>query len=174
MVVNRDYEIWSLFEYRGLIRETILHAKISNRICAVSGLTELIVGDPLTIKLAQKVNAITSAPSSLWGRMRGRFDLAELFAISISKALQIPRIPLPLEFYFMHKKRAGQNQKKEILEPSKQRHSREFEGKCILLIDDIITTGWTMSRTGLNLRNLGAIETIGLTLAHAGVEVLKN
>ena len=47
-------------------------------------------------------------------------------------------------------------------------NTREFQGKTILLIDDVFTTGATLSECAKTLRLAGAKEVFCATLARAG------
>ncbi|MEZ4743609.1 MAG: hypothetical protein R3B45_14385 [Bdellovibrionota bacterium] len=59
------------------------------------------------------------APSSLWGRLRGRFDIANYIAHTLSKEFKKPLITPPFNLRWRLKKRAFINKKQSKVEYAK-------------------------------------------------------
>ena len=53
----------------------------------------------------------------------------------------------------------------------RQRHRRRIEGRSVLIIDDVLTTGATLGATTEAARLAGAVEVSVLVLARVGKEV---
>ncbi|MCX6124623.1 MAG: phosphoribosyltransferase family protein [Proteobacteria bacterium] len=155
----------SLFLYQGIMRRVIMRAKVRNDLLALNGLVELFVSQPKVISLAKNCDVLVPAPSSLWGRMRGRFDLAQSMALGLGAAIDLPVSLMPWVAYMRFRKRAGSNRRgteklrREI--PSKLL----FKGSRVLVIDDVMTTGNTMRSTLMLALNLGAEKASGIALA---------
>ena len=95
--------------------------------------------------IADHSTFIMPAPSSLWGRLRGRFDIAYLLAKSLRSSLRSP----PLALHWRLKKRAAEkknpsDKKIFVFRP----WDKPSHPSCdVLLIDDVFTTGTTVFRT---------------------------
>lgn len=140
--------IESLWPYDSQVRQLILHAKVQNRFALLQFLglkmLESLVFDP-----KQNVEQwIMPAPSSLWGRLRGRFDIAYWLAKKLSDSLQKKIILADSSLYWRLKKRAALSNK---IRPENISYTTSQVyiplGSEVLLIDDVVTTGWTCFQT---------------------------
>ena len=155
-----------LFEYKGVLRSTIMRAKVRNDLNALSGLRDLFVLNPFVLESASTADRIVPIPSSLWGRLRGRFDLAEALALGVSAETGVATSSFPRSTYWRHFKRAGKNRQKR--DPQKVSRSKPlFAGLRIQLIDDVMTTGQTMRWAEEAALSLGAISVSCAVLAMA-------
>ena len=100
-------------------------------------------------------------------RERG-FNQSELLAAGISQHFSIPflnnhliKIRPTLNQSLSKRKDRFTNLKGAF----RIHHSKKIDGKNILLVDDLITTGMTASETALTLKNAGAKKVGILTLA---------
>jgi ComF family protein len=102
-------------------------------------------------------------------RWRG-FNQAALLARQVSRAYAVPLDPFTLK-----RTRATQPQT-QLTEPERRRNVRgafavrtasTLEGKKVLLVDDIYTSGATVNECSRTLKKAGAATVYVLTLAHA-------
>lgn len=157
----------SLYRYEGLIRDLIWRAKIKDDHGALDLLVErgLI---PKAVATGHWADLIVAAPSSLWGRLRGRLDLASHLALALAQCVQKPTIPAPLHLYWRMSKNAQKGTIERAATGSPAHFSR-WELHClsawsqnpsvksgkrcsqtlrILMVDDVVTTGSTLRRVG--------------------------
>ena len=166
---SADQNLQALYRYQGILRSVILRGKVNNENTAYKALCDLFTSHPMAIAAGLKADAVIPAPSSLWGRVRGRFDLAQGMALALGHALDQPVELLPRSFYFSYRKRAGKNLRDE--KKREDGHSTQsldlWQSKSVLLIDDIITTGFTLSHLATTLGEAGArVSCIALASAY--------
>lgn len=176
------------FRYRATVRAMLLRAKVKNEVPALAVLIS-ILGEVLGERLAafnDPACLVIPAPSSLWSRVMGRFDIARVIAATLFPLAGSLVGPLPGSFW--RRKRAGRNA--EVGETTAQqltgaihdlfkktmnyqRESKEYidfqrkvsSASRILVIDDVLTTGLTMGTLFHQLKTLGAHRIEGLILA---------
>lgn len=120
---------------------------------------------------------IIPAPASTWGRVRGRFDLAELLVRTVFTHDQIVQTLLPR--LALKAKRAGRNAHDLSMPGRHSLNNKNFNvfnkiasleslisgAKRILVVDDVMTTGLTMRTIFNQLKELGAQSVEGLVIA---------
>lgn len=115
-------------------------------------------------------SAVMPCPSSLWGRLRGRLDVAGWLAYHLARQAQLPLLSPPWPLRFRLKKRARQGKKAEpgAEPPAPAALAADQQGaarialdlappnkvKPILLVDDVLTTGQTMAEVAAYLPDL--------------------
>lgn len=154
---SSEVHLPALYRYQGILRSVILRSKVNNENTSYQALCDLFAGHPVAIAAGIEADIIIPAPSSLWGRLRGRFDLAQGMALALGSALERPVELFPPAYYFNYRKRAGKNQDRgptsaSSLDPGLMR----WQSKSILLIDDIITSGFTLKTLSSALVTAGA------------------
>ena len=156
-----------LYRYEGLMRDLVWRAKIKDDHRALDLLLHCGLL-PKALAWGHWADLIIAAPSSLWGRLRGRLDVAYHLAHSVGRHVQKPVFPAPWHLYW----RLSKNAQKRLSErhsgeqgssPStwERRHlgawSRRLPvspdpggASCvrILVVDDVLTTGSTLRRVG--------------------------
>jgi len=182
--------VYAGYTYQELVRELILRAKVKNSAVALGLLIEL-----LKQRLPKKffdLNTsdclVIAAPSSLRSRLFGRFDVAQAVALSLFPAAK--RLHSLLPGSFIRRKRAGRNHRgktEAFADPLPlgekalklfNRLSPKFiktidirdqitSTQCILVVDDVLTTGFTMGTLFDQLKMLGAQRVEGLVVAAA-------
>ena len=87
---------------------------------------------------------IIPAPSSLWSRFYGRFDVAWILSHKLAKIYQKPLNTLPYLMYFKWQKNSFLKQRDSI--KIKYKLNKKTISKHVLIFDDVITTGSTIKR----------------------------
>ena len=170
------------FCYEGMPREAVLRAKYSGeRVTAVQlgcRMVEMLFGVPIQLTGAEELpvpvpemglgyDLVVPVPDS--GRGRG-YNVPQLMALPIAYGLH-----LPLADGLLHKVRRG---KPQAGLPRYERlvnaagayaaeHSDRLEGKRVLLVDDVITTGATAAACAQALLDAGAESVFAVALAAA-------
>ncbi|MEG2420144.1 MAG: ComF family protein [Oscillospiraceae bacterium] len=156
--------------YRGTVRASILRYKFSGKSAYAKGygvLTAQCVAD----RLSGEYDLISWVPLSRNSLSKRGYDQARLLAEETARFLGTSAVPT------LEKRRATPAQS-TLSEESARRANvmgayvvidpKGLRGKRILLVDDVITTGSTLSECARTLRTAGAAEVLGCTLARAG------
>lgn len=149
-------QLTSLYGYDGVIRRLVLRTKVDGDRAALTlliALTILWSGGPGLVTWA---DAVVPAPSSLWGRLRGRLDLAFHIAVALAHRGERPLLLAPFHLHWRPQKQAmlgreargdGETLPAWLLRWSDGRFERAAApAGTILLIDDVVTFGGTLRR----------------------------
>lgn len=151
---------WSaLWYYKGNVRQSILRFKFGNR-QSYSVIYGQYMADMLR-KEKIRFDVLTWVPISAMRKWKRGYDQVQLIGEAMSDALGVPLVPT------LHKQRHTKPQ--STLRTAAQRRANvlgayvcvnqdQFVGKTVLLIDDIITTGATVSECARVLLTAGAAE----------------
>lgn len=113
-------------------------------------------------------DCVTWAPLSRLRRWRRGYDQAELLAREIGKQLQLPvAATLKRKYRRPLSRLAGEKSVRaaRVLGAYTPRRGMDVKGKRLLLVDDIITSGATLSECARVLKTHGAAEVVCVTLA---------
>ena len=156
----------SPFYYVGIVRDSILKFKFSRRQSYASvyaGFCARLIRE----RLEGKYEIITWVPVSRKRRAKRGFDQSELLAKAISKELGVPctkmlikkrHTPPQSTFTGIERRRAN-------VSGAFKSFGNDITGKRILLIDDILTTGATLSECSRVLLMAGADDVVACTVA---------
>ncbi|MGM9537408.1 MAG: ComF family protein [Candidatus Onthomonas sp.] len=158
--------------YQSAAAQSIRRYKFSGKACYHHAYGPLL-RSCLSHNLSQPPDLITWAPLNRWRKYRRGYDQALLLAREAGALWAQDPVPL------LEKIRNTRPQ--SSLSAAKRRQNvrgvyrlirgcPSLEGKRILLVDDVITTGSTLSACAAVLTAAGAEEVICLTLARAGVD----
>ena len=144
--------------YEDAVRESLLRFKFHGAQSAAEGYGELLARCAAE-ELGGQFDTVTWVPVSKKRRRVRGYDQSELLARVIAKKLSLPLVPALQK----HAERGPQSQLKDAA----QRRSNasgafsvlsgaDVSGKTLLLIDDIVTTGATLSECCRVLKDAGA------------------
>ena len=154
--------------YKGALRETVLQLKRQPYVPrhVQSLLSEAVRREPLVF--STRVIPVPLHPKRL--QTRG-FNQASIVAEAVSKALKLPLDEVNLvRVSSTEKYRAGLDRKGRrdtVAGAFEVRHPRLVAGENILLVDDVFTTGATVSACAEALINSGATDVYVLTIGRA-------
>ena len=168
------------YRYSGCVRRGILNAKYQGKpwraVEMGNRLVQLAFGGELTVQygelLPQPVpwaaigyDLIVPVPAS--GKRRG-YNVPELMALPLAKAMEVPLAPQALERTRAKRHQAGLPLEQRIANVAgvfRAAQPQQMEGKRILLVDDVITTGTTAAACAQALLHAGADSVFALAFA---------
>lgn len=159
----------SALRYQDAVREAVHRYKFGGGRGRCRGFGALVAQCVRDHGLAADV---ISWPSLSARRLRRRgYDQAQLLARQAGKALGLPVVRTLRKAH-----RPAQSgledaaaRRANLLGAYSAVHPERFAGKRVLLIDDVLTTGATLSECAKTLRLAGAAEVVCATLARAGL-----
>ena len=155
------------FYYEGALRESFLRFKFGGaaHYAAVYGAW---MAHTIEDKLAGRFDTLTWAPVSRRRRRSRGYDQSELLCRETARELGMQPL-LTLEKCTHNRAQSSLTGAEERFENAKGAYCavqpERFAGKRVLLIDDIVTTGATMSECARVLRKAGAAEVVCAALA---------
>jgi ComF family protein len=115
---------------------------------------------------------LTPIPSGKETMQKRGFNQCELIAKELIRLDEEINFKLEMKAIFKIKETAHQSETKnkskrlKNLEGCFSADPEKVRGRCIVLIDDVITTGATMKEVSKTLKNAGAKKVIGFSIAH--------
>lgn len=152
-------------EYRGDVREAIHRYKFSGLDCYAEVFAPL-VAESLSYHGVQ-ADVLTWVPVSRARRRERGYDQAEALCRSLSKCIGVPAVAL-LTKTVNNKTQAtldALQRKANVLGVYGTCNEEQIAGKRVLLVDDVITTGATLSECSRVLLTAGASEVICAAIA---------
>lgn len=162
------FGVRSLYPYHHEMRQLILGAKVKSRKRELFSLVELVVNHPKALSVAKEVDFVMPASSSLFSRLRGRYDIAWFLAEELGRKAGVPIRAPPLRLSFRVKKRAGALRKGErfqLVSYGKGLGEKEERKPRLLLVDDVFTTGFTLNLLAEALQQQFSLRFLTLSYA---------
>ena len=148
----------SPLNYEGNVRESLLRYKFGGATGYAKVYGRLVAGT-VRAELAGEYDLVTWVPLSR-RRLRERgYDQARLLAKATAKELGLPLTPT------LHKQRNTQPQSRTGA--YRMKRGADVTGKRVLLIDDVVTTGATLSECARVLGKAGAEQVVCATVARS-------
>lgn len=141
---------YGLYAYHSFVRKLIHAVKIDGNTVALRYMLDSFIRHPEVVA-ASGVDFVTSPPSSLWGCLRGRIDLAACLAQEFASKYQIPYMvaeKLPVRWKTSLVKEARRSTRVDM----RGQLNRVLKQRCLghlpryLVVDDVMTTGTTVMR----------------------------
>jgi len=154
--------------YEGLLKEVIHRFKYGGSRRLARPLAFLMVEVVLSEALHKIIDLIVPVPLAKDRLRRRGFNQAALLAKEIGSILKIPVDGQTLVKVADTPAQTGlprAARELNLINAFKVINKRKFYGKNILIIDDVFTTGSTMSAVAAELRHSGAEQVFGLTAA---------
>lgn len=157
----------SIWYYDGAIPPLIHALKYDGITSSLDFLHPWLSGVAQTMQLPPANLVITSVPSTQSRLERRGFNQSELLAQAVAQSLQRPYLPLLTRTNETRSQTTLTRQERlaNVAEQFQAKRTLLPEEKIILIVDDVITTGATLSSCASALRSAGAKQVWSLTLA---------
>ena len=150
------------FAYSGAVRELVARAKYRRRHAALAWLADAMVA--ALDESASGVDVVTWAPTTDARRRSRGFDQAEVLARAVATRRRLPVRSLLRRAGDGHQ--TGRSRAERIHAPAfVPRPAAVVAARRILVVDDVVTTGATLTAAGLALRGAGATAVLGVAAA---------
>jgi len=152
--------------HEGPLRQAVLRLKFGRKVALVRPLGELLAAQLLTRRGEWQPDLLAPVPIHWTRRLERGFNQSELLAETLARCLEIPVLPV------LRKVRRTVPQVGLAGEPRRTNLHGAFAvrspvaGRRIVLVDDVRTTGATLSECARTLRAAGAAEVYALTVTH--------
>lgn len=164
---NNTLKINSSSSYQGPVKDLIHFFKYHNYTHLSSTLAKLMIKQLNIIKFnPQKYDFITFIPLSPYKKKLRGYNQARLLAICIAKYFQLPlKDDIIISKYIKNSQTKLSSRKRKENVQGKFIVRKNLKNKNILLIDDVLTTGSTISACWQALSEKGASKIYSITLA---------
>lgn len=158
--------------YRGPLRRLIRELKFRGREAAAHGFTEMLAERVLAESWAAELEVVTFVPTHWTHRMRRPLHAAEVIANDVARKLHLPCVPL------LRRLRGGRHQV-GLSRRARLQNVRgsfglspayELADTCVLLMDDVRTTGATLEECARILRGGGAMRVYAAVAAKVDLD----
>ena len=157
------------FYYEGQIRDAVLRFKFHGMQNYASQFAQWMAVW-VRAELEGKYDLISWVPCSAQRRWTRGFDQAELLAKRLAEQLDVPCIPVLKKVRNTPRQSRMPNaarRRGNVLGAYKALQPEKYSGKRILLVDDVLTTGATLSECGKVLRIAGSGDLVCAVIAAA-------
>jgi ComF family protein len=167
-------EICSAGDYEGVLRELCIALKFRGERQAAPLLAQFVIQQVFDRGFAPRVDAVVVVPLHALRQWRRGFNQTELMAVSVARALEKPLWASALKRTRGTRPQSELSaaQRKSNVEGAmavRRKFARRVEGKSLLLLDDVMTTGATLREAALVLKRAGAKAVYGAVVARSTV-----
>ena len=167
-------EIVAVGDYDGSLRELCLALKFGGMRAVARPLAAWLVAALIDRGLDRKIDVIAPVPLHPLREFRRGYNQAALLAARVARALGKPVLPRLI-------KRTRATERNALLDAIARRQNvdgafavrkslaRRIDGKGVLVVDDVMTTGATIAEAARMLRKAGAGEIFGAVAARSTV-----
>jgi ComF family protein len=153
--------------FAGPIREAIHRLKYGGDMALGEALAKPMLGS--LQKLNWSLDLVTCVPLGLVRLKERGYNQASLLARPIALCMSLPYRPRALQRIRETRSQVGLNvnERRENMVDAFQAEKRIVEGKSVLVVDDVATSGATLNACAKSLRQAGATNVYCFTLARA-------
>ena len=160
-------EARSGYYYTGLLKEIIMSYKFGNKRYYSKLLGELLIDTVFDHLYHREVDIVVPVPLHYRSLKYRGFDHVELMLEDLEKVgLKISKNNLKKSKNTKEQAILSRSERKQnLIDSFKVINPKEYEGKNMLLIDDLITTGSTIEECGRVLKESGAKKVLAVSVA---------
>ncbi len=159
----------ALYPYQDAVRNAVLNLKFNNQPEHGAMIGCLMADHPAIRSLARAADYVTAVPVSRKRRRERGYNQSELIARELAARCGVPYLAA-LEKHRHNAEQSTLNRQQRlenVIGVYRAAHTAELQGKSILLVDDIVTTGATLASCAQTLYQAGIRQAAAATFAHA-------
>ena len=160
----------SALSFEGDAREAMNAFKFKNHLWLRDDLVDWMEAIARTRFKVGEIDVIVAMPSTFWHRLDRGYNQCAYLARALAKRLERPYVPFVLRRKGRPKRQGGLSEEErrtnvigtfDVLRP------RAIADKTVMVVDDIMTTGSTISECAAELKRAGAAKVWCVTLARS-------
>ena len=162
--------VGSLMRFEGAARRLILDYKFNRHLWLTNDLVAWLYAALIVRFQVAAIDLVLPMPSTLFHRMDRGYNQCEYLAKPLAKLIGRPYSASILRRKGHPKRQShltAEERRKNAIDTFCVRHPERVEGFTVLVIDDVLTTGSTLSECARALKAAGAKRVWCLTLAHS-------
>jgi len=171
----REYDpafdrVASAMRFEGIARELVNGFKFRNQLQLREDLADILTATVTARFKVEEIDLIVSMPSTWWHRLDRGYSQTDYLASALAKRLKLPYARRALKRVGSPKRQGGLNEderRRNVIGTFAVRHPDRVKGKTVLVVDDIMTTGSTLSECSAELKRAGAARVWAVTLARS-------
>lgn len=151
-------------------RRLVLNFKYNGRFWLLEDFCDWLEGAACARYALEDVDIVLSMPITLWHRLGRGYNPSALLAKKLAKRMKKPYYGTILARKGHPKRQAGlseEERRENVKGTFKVRKASLIQGRTVLLVDDVMTTGSTLSEAAKALKAAGARVVLTLTLARS-------
>jgi ComF family protein len=156
--------------HEGALRSAVLALKFARKTALAAPLAELLAEELARCRLGWRPDLLLPVPIHWLRRLERGFNQSELLAAELGRRAELPvsralarRRATPPQVGT-----AGPRRVENVRDAFAVRRRGEVEGRRVVLVDDVWTTGATLAECARTLRAAGAGEVCAVTVTHQG------
>jgi ComF family protein len=159
-----------LGQYDGLLRDVVLRLKHASGENLAEWLGECWAERDRALFLSESIDLVVPVPLHFFRRWQRGYNQSAALAYGLARGLALPWRPWALKrtrwtpFQTMQTR---ENRYTNVHGAFTYRGRHSLRGKCVLLVDDVLTTGSTLSEAARALRVAGAGRVVAATLTRS-------
>lgn len=160
----------SAFHFDGEARELVNGYKFRNRIWLLPDLVDWLEATARARFKTDEIDLVVPMPSTWWHRLDRGFNQCAELAKALAKRLDLPYASNVMRRVGMPRRQGGlseQERRENVIGTFRVRRPELVSHRTILVIDDIMTTGSTLSECAAELKLASADRVWCLTLARS-------
>lgn len=158
----------SVFDYTGMVKESLIRFKFYNKPGYYRTFAKLIADKLNKLTNIEEYDMVISVPLHKHKEFIRGYNQAHLISKALSKLIKLPECSNVM-------KRERYTESQSLLDRQKRNQNvkgafsvrlpQKAEGKTILLVDDILTTGSTLEECSRVLKQAGAVKVFAVVVA---------
>jgi ComF family protein len=159
----------SLGPYQGPIRELCLNLKNEKQAWRARWAADLLVEARAETLRGYKADLVVAVPLHWWRRLKRGYNQAEALASHLARRLGLPKVHALRRVEHTPKLAdRSRGERAELLRTAfRARNGMLLNGRTVLLVDDILTTGATCGAAARALKTAGATKVVAVVLGRS-------
>jgi len=160
----------SALRFMGEARELVNAFKFRNRLWLRDDLVDYLEAVTRARFKTDEIDSVLPMPSTIWHRLDRGYNQCAYLAKALAKRLGLPCESRVLRRKGRPKRQGGlseEERRTNVIGTFAVRNAAPVRGRTVLVVDDIMTTGATLSEAAKELKSVGAKKVWCVTLARS-------